>query len=114
LLLNAARATPFVLERPAPFVLQTSLNDYHVSYEINIYTDRPREMLNIYSELHRYIQDQFNARAWKSCHLATRPCVTATKPPSRRNTAPKITERPCFVWTANEAIDRTTPRYCRG
>jgi small-conductance mechanosensitive channel len=43
------------------FVLQTSLNDYHISYEINIYTDRPREMLNIYSELHRYIQDQFNA-----------------------------------------------------
>lgn len=61
LLLAAARATPFVLERPAPFVLQTSLNDYHISYQINVYTDKPREMLNIYSALHYNIQDQFNA-----------------------------------------------------
>lgn len=60
LLLAAARATPFVLERPAPFVLQTSLNDYHISYQINVYTDKPREMLNIYSALHFNIQDQFN------------------------------------------------------
>jgi small-conductance mechanosensitive channel len=60
LLLAAARATPFVLAQPAPFVLQTSLNDYHISYQINVYTDKPREMLNIYSELHRHIQDQFN------------------------------------------------------
>jgi small-conductance mechanosensitive channel len=61
LLLKAARATPFVQANPAPFVLQTSLNDYHISYQINIYTDKPREMLNIYSELHRHIQDEFNA-----------------------------------------------------
>lgn len=61
LLIAAARATPFVLERPAPFVLQTSLNDYHVSYQINVYTDKPRELLNIYSALHHNIQDQFNA-----------------------------------------------------
>lgn len=60
LLLAAARSTPFVLERPAPFVLQTSLNDYHVSYQINVYTDKPREMLNLYSALHYNIQDQFN------------------------------------------------------
>jgi small-conductance mechanosensitive channel len=61
LLIAAARATPFVLERPAPFVLQTSLNDYHISYQINVYTDKPRELLNIYSALHQQIQDQFNA-----------------------------------------------------
>ncbi|HEX4949528.1 MAG TPA: mechanosensitive ion channel domain-containing protein [Blastocatellia bacterium] len=60
LLIAAARATPFVLERPAPFVLQTSLNDFHISYQINIYTDKPRELLNIYSALHHNIQDQFN------------------------------------------------------
>jgi small-conductance mechanosensitive channel len=61
ILIAAARATPFVLERPAPFVLQTSLNDYHVSYQINVYTDKPREMLNLFSALHFNIQDQFNA-----------------------------------------------------
>lgn len=61
LLKQAALSTPGVLREPAPFVLQTSLNDFHVSYEINAYTDRPNEMVQIYSDLHANIQDQFNA-----------------------------------------------------
>lgn len=61
LLKQAALATPGVLREPAPFVLQTSLNDFHVSYEINAYTDRPNEMAQIYSDLHANIQDQFHA-----------------------------------------------------
>lgn len=61
LLKQAALSTPGVLREPAPFVLQTSLNDFHVSYEINAYTDRPNEMVQIYSNLHANIQDQFNA-----------------------------------------------------
>ena len=47
-------------KQPAPFVLQSALNDFYVSYELNAYTDRPREMLNIFSNLHRNIQDKFN------------------------------------------------------
>lgn len=61
LLKQAALATPGILREPAPFVLQTSLNDFHVSYEINAYTDRPNDMVQIYSDLHANIQDQFNA-----------------------------------------------------
>lgn len=38
-----------------------SLNDFHISYEINAYTDKPNEMAVIYSELHANIQDRFNA-----------------------------------------------------
>lgn len=60
LLINAARATPDILERPAPFVLQTALDDYYVSYEINAYTDNANRKAVIYSELHKNIQDQFN------------------------------------------------------
>lgn len=60
LLLAAARLTPHVRETPAPFVLQSSLNDYHISYELNIYTNQPQAMLDIYSALHQHIQDQFN------------------------------------------------------
>ncbi len=45
---------------PKPFVLQTSLNDYHVSYQLNCYTDSPDRMPRIYSALHANIQDQFN------------------------------------------------------
>jgi small-conductance mechanosensitive channel len=61
LMIDAAKATSGILAEPAPFVLQTALNDFNVSYQINAYTDRPNDMINIYSELHRNIQDKFNA-----------------------------------------------------
>ena len=60
MLLMAAEKTQGLLQEPAPFVLQTSLDDFYVSYELNAYTDQPREMAKIYSELHRNIQDTFN------------------------------------------------------
>jgi small-conductance mechanosensitive channel len=60
LLMSAATATPGILENPHPFVLQTSLDDFYVSYQINAYTDQPSVMAVTYSELHKNIQDQFN------------------------------------------------------
>jgi small-conductance mechanosensitive channel len=60
LLLLAAERTPGLLKEPKPFVLQTALNDFYVSYELNGYTDRPAEMAATYSDLHRNIQDAFN------------------------------------------------------
>lgn len=60
LLIAAARATPNVLPDPAPFVLQTSLDDYYVSYEINAYTDKPAVTAQTCSDLHQAIQDGFN------------------------------------------------------
>lgn len=61
LLISAAQATPEILREPAPFVLQTTLNDYNVAYELNAYTAEPRVMAATYSALHANIQDQFNA-----------------------------------------------------
>jgi small-conductance mechanosensitive channel len=60
LLIEAARKTPCILVEPKPFVLQTALNDFYVTYELNAYTDDPHQMANTYSSLHRYIQDTFN------------------------------------------------------
>ena len=60
LLLMAAERTQGLLREPAPFVLQTSLDDFYVSYELNAYTDNPQAMVPIYSELHKNIQDAFN------------------------------------------------------
>lgn len=60
LLIAAAKATDHILENPPPFVLQTALNDFYVSYQINAYTDHPHKMAQIYSELHQNIQDKFN------------------------------------------------------
>jgi hypothetical protein len=34
--------------------------DFCVAYELNVYTDRPNDRINICSELHRNIQDAFN------------------------------------------------------
>ena len=59
-LIKAALATVEVLPEPRPFVLQTSLDDYYVSYELNAYTDQPSKMALIYSELHQNIQDCCN------------------------------------------------------
>lgn len=60
LLIAAARGTTHILPEPEPFVLQTSLNDFYVTYEINAYTDQPNLMATIYAELHQNIQDKFN------------------------------------------------------
>lgn len=60
LLIGSALKTKNVLSSPAPFVLQTSLDDFYVSYQINVYSDRPNLQAGIYSELHQNIQDAFN------------------------------------------------------
>jgi len=67
LLTGAALATAHVLENPAPFVLQKGLDDFYVSYELNAYTNAPREMLNIFSDLHQNIQDKFNQAGVEIC-----------------------------------------------
>ncbi len=59
-LIEAALSSPSILEKPAPFVLQTSLGDFSVSYELNAYTDQPSMMSKIYSQLHENIQDKCN------------------------------------------------------
>ncbi len=60
LLVAAALATDHVLPEPKPFVLQTSLNDYHISYELNAHTRTPSKKALIYSLLHQNIQDTFD------------------------------------------------------
>ena len=60
IMIEAARRTEGVLADPPPFVFQTALNDYNVSYQINAYTDRPHQMARLYSDLHQHLQDTFN------------------------------------------------------
>lgn len=59
LLIDAALATEGVLKTPAPFVLQMSLDDYYVTYQINAYTDNANKQAITYSLLHQNIQDKF-------------------------------------------------------
>jgi small-conductance mechanosensitive channel len=60
MLLEAAARTPGLLKEPAPFVLKNSLDDFYVSYEINVYCDNASRMAALYSSLHGNIVDAFN------------------------------------------------------
>ncbi len=56
-LIDAALKTEMVLKEPKPFVLQTSLDDFYVSYQINAYIREANKQAGIYSDLHQNIQD---------------------------------------------------------
>ena len=59
-LINAALRTELILKEPKPFVLQTSLDDFYVSYQINAYTQAADMQAVVYSDLHANIQDCCN------------------------------------------------------
>lgn len=61
-LIDAALKTEMILPDPIPFVWQTSLDDFYVSYQINAYTKEANKQGGIYSNLHRNIQDVCNER----------------------------------------------------
>jgi len=60
LLLLAAERTGQMLHEPAPFVLQSALDDFYGKYELNVYAASSDNMPLLYSELHQNIQDAFN------------------------------------------------------
>ena len=94
LLAQAARRTEHILPEPAPFVLQTSLDDFYVSYELNAFSDRADLMAFTYSALHRNIQETFNeggVEIMSPHYAALRDGNETTIPansPSRGNRAP--------------------------
>lgn len=61
LLLKAADTTKGLTRDFKPFVLQKSLNDFYVEYELNVYTKQPKKMAFLYSELNKSILNEFNA-----------------------------------------------------
>ncbi|MDR2176521.1 MAG: mechanosensitive ion channel family protein [Treponema sp.] len=61
ILINAALATPHILKNPRPFVLQTSMDDFYASYQINCYSKDVDLVPRIYSELYQNIQNGFHA-----------------------------------------------------
>ena len=60
MLSQAASRTKGIKADPATFVLQVSLTEFCVEYEINVYCDNAQGMNAIYSGLHRNILDVFN------------------------------------------------------
>ncbi len=56
----AAERTPGLLSKPQAFVLQKALGDFAVTYELNVYSDDPQAMPQLYTALHQNILDLFN------------------------------------------------------
>ncbi len=61
-LIEASLRTEFVLKEPKPFVLQTGLEDFYVSYQINAYIHEANKQATIYSSLYQNIQDVCNEK----------------------------------------------------
>lgn len=59
LLLRAADRTPGIRDQPEPAVVQTSLSDFYVAYELRFVPARIHEKGKILSSLHERIQDSF-------------------------------------------------------
>ncbi|MEL4897462.1 mechanosensitive ion channel family protein [Crocosphaera sp. Alani8] len=59
-LMNSALETTDILHDPKPYVWQTSLDDFYVSYELRVYTNKTKSVAigDIYTELHQHIQDK--------------------------------------------------------
>nr|MDJ0511709.1 mechanosensitive ion channel [Crocosphaera sp.] len=59
-LINSALETTDILDDPEPYVWQTSLDDFYISYELRVYTNKTRSVAigDIYTELHQKIQDK--------------------------------------------------------
>ncbi len=84
LLIAAALSTQDILPEPPPFVLQTSLNDFSITYELNAFTSTPERMPRLYSMLHQNIQDHFNqagVEIMSPAYAALRDGNTVTIPP---------------------------------
>ena len=67
LLAEAARATEGLEREPEPYVLQKSLDDFYVRYELFASCRRPRDLHFIQSRLHQHIQDHFFREGVEIC-----------------------------------------------
>lgn len=90
LLLRAAERTPGVSRSPRPYVLQSALSDWYVSYELCAAVDVPAERVPVLSALHQSIQDEFNAHGVQimSPQYLARAEAPVLVPPERWHAAP--------------------------
>jgi len=82
-MIEAGRRTTGILADPAPFVWQTALNDFHISYQLNVYTQDWPRVPWILSELHEHLQDACNEAGieiMSPSYLALRDGNTSTMP----------------------------------
>jgi small-conductance mechanosensitive channel len=85
LLLEAAARTPGLRKDSAPFVLQSKLGDFYVSYDLIARLENPIDRPQVLSVLHGNIQDAFNAAGVQimSPHFMAQPKEPVVVPKQR-------------------------------
>ena len=97
LLLNAAENTKNLSREFKPFVLQKSLGDFYVEYELNVYTKQPKKMAMLKSDLNSSIRETFNqanVEILSPHYSAYRDGNASTVPGTEEPTDPKDPGRP--------------------
>ncbi len=90
MLLLAAGRTEGLQEEPAPFVLQTAMGDFAVTYQLNAFCRDATAAPKIYSALYAAIQDVFNEHGVQimSPHYEGDPETPKVVPPDQWHAAP--------------------------
>ena len=96
LLLEAARRTPGLRKDAEPFVLQRSLSDFYVSYDLFARLENPLDRPQVLSALHGNIQDAFNASGVQimSPHFFAQPAEPVVVPKQRWHEASQADNGP--------------------
>jgi small-conductance mechanosensitive channel len=96
MLLEAAAKTPGVRRQPAPFVLQTALEDFYVRYDLSVVLADIGRQGRILSELHQNVQDVFNEYGVQimSPNFEAQPDQPVLVPKSNWHAAPAPAEQP--------------------
>jgi small-conductance mechanosensitive channel len=92
LLIMAAERTPRVNTDPPPVVVQISLADFYVEYELRVRVERPLDRFAVLSDLHANIQDAFNEHGVQimSPHFEQQPGQPVVVPPHAFHAAPAV------------------------
>jgi len=97
LLLAAAGMVDGIQLHPEPYVLQRSLDDFYVRYELRAFTDRPQELHLVESRLNQAVQDSFFREGVEICapHFTQyRDGNRSTVPDEMRGMTPEIQVAP--------------------
>lgn len=86
----AASRTPHVLSDPAPLVLQTSLSDFYIEYQLVAPIDAPNLHPRVQSDLHANVIDVFNEHGVQimSPHFMGQPREAVIVPKDKWHAAP--------------------------
>ena len=90
MLITAASRTAGLKMEPPPFVLQKSLSDFYVEYELNVQIEVPSQRAFVLSALHANIQDSFNEHGVQilSPHYESQPSTSVFVPKERWHVPP--------------------------